>query len=518
MSRHTSRADIMKSTTHDSRTLQDNSIGHMRIRLLAIFILTIVSSVAVAAEPKPVNVLFIAIDDLRVHYGPYEIDKSLTPNIDSLASSGVAFTRAYSNVPVCGASRASMLTGVRPTVNRFTAFEAASEQTPWATSLPGHFKANGYYSISLGKIFNNPDDMAESWSEPEWRPNKAGSRPGVTNNDIIMTRHNYVTEEALEVARTGRTAHLAYEKADVEDDAYYNGQITNRAIADLNRLKEMDQPFFLAVGLVKPHLPFNAPARYWDMYDIEDIQLTATPQMPENAPKQAQHNWGELRNYGHYGRMPKKNSDELMPDDLARELIHGYYAATSYSDALVGRMLEELDKLGLSDNTIVVIWGDHGWSLGEHTQWAKHSSFNVANHIPLIVSAPGIPESSRGSMANGLVESVDIYPTLTELAKLSTPDHVQGESFRGLLDNPGKAGKPAVFLRWKNADSIRTEQYFYTEWRDKKGRVVANMLYDHDKDPSETVNLADERDYAVAVKELSRELAAHINSLEGEAQ
>jgi iduronate 2-sulfatase len=477
---------------------------------LAFFGITVCS-----ADQNPVNVLFIAIDDLRVQYGPYDIDKALTPNIDKLAASGVAFTRAYSNVPVCGASRASMLTGVRPTSTRFVTFESATDQTPWAVTLPEQFKKSGYYSISLGKIFNNPGDRAESWSEPEWRPNRKASEPGDGDNEKIMGRHNYVTEEALSSARTGKTAHPAFEKADVEDDAYYNGQIANRAIADLKSLKKMDQPFFLAVGLVKPHLPFNAPAHYWEMYKEEDINLSATPEMPVNAPPQAQHNWGELRNYGHYGQMPKKNTDEPMTDELARKLIHGYYAATSYSDALVGNILAELEALNLAENTIVVLWGDHGWSLGEHTQWAKHSSFNVTNQIPLIIKTPDMSAESRGSMANGLVESVDIYPTLTELAGLDTPDHTQGSSFKALLDDPQKPGKSAVFPRWKSADSIRTDRYFYTEWRNKSSKVIGRMLFDHFKDPTETINLAEDIAHATTVEKLHNQLAAHIQTVEG---
>lgn len=489
------------------------------IKILTVLLVMTFHGIAAGDDhQKPVNVLFIAIDDLRVQYGPYDIDTAHTPNIDKLAEGGVAFTRAYSNVPVCGASRASMLTGVRPTSKRFITFESAADQTPWATTLPEQFKNNGYYSISLGKIFNNPRDKAESWSEPEWRPNSKSSEPGGGNNQKIIARHNYVTEDALAVARTDRYAHLAFEKADVEDDAYYNGQIANRAIADLRRLKEMDQPFFLAVGLLKPHLPFNAPSRYWEMYEEKNIPLSATPDMPKNAPKEAQHNWGEVRNYGHDGAMPARNTDETMPDELARKLIHGYYAATSYSDALVGDILEELEALDLDDNTIVVLWGDHGWSLGEHTQWAKHSSFNVVNQIPLIIRTPGMSEEVKGSMASGLVESVDIFPTLTELAGLETPGHTQGSSFKTLIDDPESPGKAAVFPRWKNADSIRTDRYFYTEWRNRKGEVTARMLFDHFEDPTETVNLSEDPAHAQVVERLHSQLTAHIHSVETEAQ
>ncbi len=487
------------------------------MKIATVLLIMTFQSIAVGgAHQKPANVLFIAIDDLRVQYGPYDIDQAYTPNIDKLAAGGISFTRAYANVPVCGASRASMLTGVRPTSKRFVTFESATEQTPWATTLPGQFKKNGYYSISLGKVFNNPGDKPESWSEPEWRPNRKSSEPGAGDNQKIMGRHNYVTEESLSVALTGRMNHPAFEKADMEDDAYYNGQIANRAIADLRRLEKMDKPFFLAVGLLKPHLPFNAPSRYWEMYDEKNIQLSATPDMPKNAPAAAQHNWGELRNYGHYGQMPTKDANDLMPDELARQLIHGYYAATSYSDALVGNILEELEALNLADNTIVVIWGDHGWSLGEHTQWAKHSSFNIVNQIPLIIRAPGLPEKIRGSSANGLVESVDIYPTLTELAGLDTPDHTQGSSFKALIDDPTSPGKPAVFPRWKNADSIRTDRYFYTEWRNPRREVTARMLFDHHEDPTETVNLAEDPAHAQVVEKLHKQLTAHVQTIEAQ--
>jgi iduronate 2-sulfatase len=203
-----------------------------------------------------------------------------------------------------------------------------------------------------------------------------------------------------------------------------------------------------------------------------------------------------------------------MTDELARKLIHGYYAATSYSDALVGNILAEHEALNLAENTIVVLWGDHGWSLGEHTQWAKHSSFNVTNQIPLIIKTPDMSAESKGSMANGLVESVDIYPTLTELAGLDTPDHTQGSSFKALLDDPQTPGKSAVFPRWKSADSIRTDRYFYTEWRNKNSEVIARMLFDHFEDPTETVNLAEDIAHATTVEKLHNQLAAHIQSVE----
>jgi len=460
---------------------------------------------------KP-NVLFILVDDLRVQYGDYDFDNAITPNIDALAGQGVAFTQAYSNVPVCGASRASMLTGVRPTINRFVAFESADKIAPWAPSMAQVFTENGYTAYSLGKVFNNVTDHQSAWSELPWRPKGVVNEDSTSGNKkqaTLLSRHDYVTQQGIEMAKKGIKNHPAFEKADVEDDAYKNGKIAKRAISDLQRLKKAGKPFFLAVGLSKPHLPFNAPSKYWDLYDENNIQLTKTPDKATNAPKQSNHEWNELRNYGHDGAMPKKGN---MPDDIARKLIHGYHAATSYSDALVGNILAELNTLGLDDNTIVVLWGDHGWSLGEHTHWAKHSSYDVTNHIPLIIKVPGM---TKGEFSNGLVESVDIFPTLTALAGLKSPNSLQGDSLVPMLNDVSAEVNQAVFPRWKNADSIRTEKYLYTEWRNKKNnKVLARMLFDHSIDPRETINVAEESTYAQVVEDLHQQLAQHIKQTE----
>ncbi|WP_157829126.1 sulfatase [Colwellia sp. 75C3] len=460
---------------------------------------------------KP-NVLFIAVDDLRVQYGPYDFDKAITPNIDRLVNQGVAFTQAYSNVPVCGASRASMLTGVRPTINRFVAFESADKVAPWAPSIAKVFSDNGYTTYSLGKIFNNLTDHANDWSEFPWRPEGAKNEDSTSGNKkqaSLLSRHDYVTSDGLAMAEKGIKNHPAFEKADVVDDVYKNGKIAKRAISDLKRLKKAGKPFFLAVGLKKPHLPFNAPSKYWDLYDESTIELTKTPLKAKNSPSQSDHNWNELRNYGHDGAMPKKGK---MPDEMARKLIHGYHAATSYSDALIGNILTELESLGLEENTIVVLWGDHGWSLGEHTHWAKHSSYDVTNHIPLIIKVPGM---TNGEFAKGLVESVDIFPTLTQLAGLPAPSSLQGDSLVPMLKNPQATVNDAVFPRWKNADSIRTQNYMYTEWRNKKNnKVIARMLFDHRVDPRETINVAEDFKYAQVVVDLHNQLVAHIAQIE----
>lgn len=499
---------------------------HLSLVASSLFVLGFTSACTVDANTKAANksssfvtkklvkpnVLFIAVDDLRVQYGPYDFDKAITPNIDALVNQGVAFTQAYSNVPVCGASRASMLTGVRPTINRFVAFESAEKVAPWAPSIAKTFTDNGYTAYSLGKIFNNITDHAGEWSEYPWRPEGAKNEDSTTGNKkqaTLLSRHDYLTPNSLAMAKKGIKNHPAFEKADVSDDSYKNGKVATRAISDLKRLKKAGKPFFLAVGLKKPHLPFNAPSKYWDLYDENNIQLTKTPRRAKNAPNQSDHNWNELRNYGHDGAMPKKGN---MSDEMARKLIHGYHAATSYSDALIGTILAELKNLGLDENTIVVLWGDHGWSLGEHTHWAKHSSYDVTNHIPLIIKVPGM---TKGEFADGLVESVDIFPTLTELAGLPAPTSLQGDSLVPMLSDVTAKVNEAVFPRWKNADSIRTEQYFYTEWRNKKNnKVLARMLFNHRVDPRETVNIADNPIYSQVVADLHNQLAAHITQVE----
>ena len=457
--------------------------------------------VAQSAEPDEVrpNVLFLAVDDLRPELGAYGASHMRTPAIDRLAATGVTFVRAYANVPVCGASRASMMTGLRPTRERFlTYFTRVDEDAPGVPTVAGWFRQAGYTTISLGKVLHHSDDAVDSWSETPWDPQN-DSLPG------YRKWRNYLVEENIreDMKKDGNVP--AYEAPDVDDDAYFDGKVAVRAMAYLQRFAREDEPFFLAVGFVKPHLPFNAPKRYWDLYPEESLPRPVNQPFPESAPQLAWHNWGELRRYA---GVPE--GDAPVPEDLARTLVQGYRAATSYSDAQVGRVLDELERLGLADNTIVVLWGDHGFSLGEHGLWVKHSPFELANRIPLIVRAPG----GEPGVAHGLVESVDIYPTLVELSGLPRPGHLQGEDFTAALRGTDHAPRKAAFTRWQNSDSIRTDRYHYTEWRNRKGAVIGRMLYDRVRDPGETNNVAENPDYAIVVAELSGGLARHIRALE----
>jgi len=434
---------------------------------------------------KKRNVLFIAVDDLRPQLGCYGHKQMLSDNIDGLAADGVIFLRSYCQVPVCGASRASLLTGVRPTRDRFISYNVwAEKDLPGALSLGKHFKNNGYHTISNGKVFHHANDCKDSWSENPWRPRGPWM--------------NYLLEENKKLVREGSDGRgPAFESADVPDNAYFDGMIADKAISDLGRLADIDKPFFLALGFFKPHLPFNAPKKYWDLYNREEIDLADNPFRPKGAPDAALHNWGELRSYaGIPGKGP-------LSDELARTLIHGYYACVSYTDAQIGRVLAELERLGLRDNTVVLLWGDHGWNLGEHGLWCKHCNFETSLHSPLIVTAPGI---KGGTRTNALTEYLDIYPSLCQLCDLSLPAHLQGKSFVPLMKEPNRPWKKAVFSRYYNGDSVKTDRYRYTEWRKKDGQVYARMLYDHSVDWVENVNISERPENKELVEKLSEML------------
>lgn len=477
----------------------------MRIPLFSAVLLTIGILAAGCGgtndvERRP-NVLFIAVDDLRPEIGAYGASHMRTPHLDRLADEGILFHRAYANVPVCGASRASLLTGLRPTRERFWDYDTwVVEDAPGIVTLPQHFKMHGYTTVGLGKVFHHEEDAPDSWTRPVWHPGSDSSTMNTSSRDYLLPANR-----ALD-ARTGRRG-PPYEAAEVPDSAYYDGKIALRAADELRRLSDANEPFFLAVGFMKPHLPFNAPQRYWDLYPADSIHPPENDTLPDGAPAQAWHNWGELRQYGYVAPSPAP-----VPDTLARTLIRGYFAATSYADAMIGTVLDELDRLGLSDNTIVVLWGDHGFSLGEHGLWCKHSPFHHAVHAPLIVRAPGF---ERGREVKALVEFVDLYPSLAELAGLPRPQHLAGESFVAQMADPSLAGKEAVFPRWHNSESIRTDRYLYTEWYDQNGRPSARMLYDHATDPAETVDLVGDPAYASVVERLSERLLAHVDVVNG---
>jgi iduronate 2-sulfatase len=455
------------------------------------------------------NVLLICVDDLKPTLGCYGDRLARSPNMDRLASRGMLCRRAYCNQAVCAPSRNALLTGMRPTsmgiYDLGTHFRNAA---PNAVTLPQYFMQQGYRAEGMGKVFHvghgNDDDPA-SWSVPFWKEKVvayASSASGATNT---LTREEaYFANDTRPNATLPRGA--AYESPDVPDDAYPDGRIANEAIRRLRGAKERrGTPFFLAVGFVKPHLPFCAPKKYWDLYDRAAFKLAAPQKPPDGAPPYAPQFGGELRQYR---GIPERGP--LNPD-LQRTLIHGYYAAMSYMDAQLGRVLDEVEHLGFADDTIIVLWGDHGWHLGDHGIWCKHTNYEQANRIPLIVVAPGV--TRPGSRSDALVESVDLYPTLCALAGLpapNVPQQLDGTSLVPVLRRTLFAKrKAAVFHAYPRhpkdkgeliGRAVRTERYRLVEWKRPAAppESAELELYDYNTDPDETRNLAADKPKIVA--------------------
>jgi len=452
--------------------------------------------VYVHAAARP-NVLLICVDDLKPVLGCYGDKRVKSPNIDRLAKRGVLFERAYCNQAVCAPSRNALMTGVRPTTlgiyDLGTNFRFAGSNT---VTLSQHFKQHGYRAEGLGKIFHvghgNHEDAA-SWSVPHF-----GGRTVAyllpENRPEQGTREEALFANETDVAKLPRGA--PYESADVPDNAYPDGKIADEAIRRLRAAKGRAEPFFLAVGFLKPHLPFCAPKKYWDLYRRESFKIPALQAAPQDAPSYAPSSWGELRQYRD---VPEKGP---LSDDEARALLHGYHAAVSYMDAQLGRVLDELDRLRLAANTIIVFWGDHGWHLGDHGMWCKHTNYEEATRIPLLIAAPGV--SRKNTRTGALAETVDISPTLCELAGLPAPNNphpLEGKSLVPVLKLPSRESKEAIFHvypRNRPGDgailgrAVRTERYRLVEWK-KPGAAPETAefeLYDYKNDPEETKNLA----------------------------
>lgn len=441
------------------------------------------------ANKESLNVLFIAVDDLRPELSSYGINEIISPNIDKLSANGILFERAYCQQAVCSPSRTSLLTGLRPDSTHVYDLRTHFRKTvPDVVTLPQYFKNNGYFTTWYGKMYHGAlwDDI--SWSQQRRKPARGSNW------------RDYQTAENIAIAAENKGIGPAFEIGNVPDNAYADGRNTDSAIELLKQLSNDKKPFFLALGFVKPHLPFNAPKKYWDMYDPAAIELPAHKSAPENSPKLASTTSGELRAYSD---IPKKGE---LSDDQTRQLIHGYRASVSYIDAQIGRVMAELERLGLDKNTVVVLWGDHGFKLGDYGQWAKHTNFEIDTRVPLIISMPGM--KAKGKKTRALVELVDIYPTLTELADLPKPAHVKGISLVPLLDNPDLPWKQMAFSQYPRGQvmgySMRTEWYRYTRWQQKNNpdEMVAVELYDLEKDPQALVNVAGKRQNKQVIKQL----------------
>ncbi|MDD4777611.1 MAG: sulfatase [Fermentimonas sp.] len=465
---------------------------------------------------KPINILMILVDDLKPNLGCYGDETAISPNIDRLAQMGVRFGRAYCNQAVSVASRYNLLTGARSTTSGLYDFGTQLREVyPDGITLPQFFMQNGYHTEAIGKVFHvghgNTDDKA-SWSIPHHQ-DKLIEYLLPESTDRQLTREEALFENTrLQFPQTqiGRLPRgTAWEAPDVVDDAYADGRVARQAIYRLRELnKNPDHPFFMAVGFVRPHLPFSAPKKYWDLYDPEILPMPEYEKDPENAPHMAIKRGGEIDQF-----KPIPAGQYVYDDSLTRKLIHGYYASMSYMDAQLGRVLDELERLDMLENTIIVLWGDHGWHLGDHGYWTKHTNYEQANRIPLIIVAPStaIPGESTDQFA----ETVDIYPTLTELTgfgKPDTPQPIDGMSLIPVLKDPEVILKDHAYHAYPHGEylgrAIRTERYRLVEWKNRMNPSdVVYELYDYNNDPLETRNVADQN--PEAVENLKKILLTH---------
>ena len=506
---------------------------------------------AEASSATRPNVLFVAVDDLRPLLACYGAPGLHTPHIDALARQGLVFERAYCQNAVCSPSRTSVLTGLRPDSTRI--FDNATHfrrYAPDVVTLPQHFKEQGYHTEAIGKIYHScfenayvgrTLDDAPSWSVPSWfpPPQYYHTPEGMqTAREVFARQPHCGLEEGRMCIHTrhqefspgdGQDRSAAVldrwrehfvlgpisEAPDVEDDVLYDGQVGARAVASLRSMGA--QPWFLAVGFMKPHTPYVAPKRYWDLYQREDFIPAEASGIPEGAPALAllpQHD------HAPYSGVPESGP---LSDDEARHLAHGYAACVSFIDAQVGRMLRALEDTGQRENTIIVFWGDHGYHLGEQSRWGKQTCYETATRVPLVVQAPGM--RAPGQQTRALVELVDLYPSLCELAGLPLPAHLEGDSFAPLLNTPDLAWKPAAFSQFPRpvrlsvpehppqpgdcmGYSMRTERYRFTVWQEilSPEKHAGIELYDYAEDALETRNLAVDPGQAALVARLHQDL------------
>jgi iduronate 2-sulfatase len=464
------------------------------------------------------NVLFIAVDDMRCDLGCYGVKHVQSPNLDQLAASGVLFTRAYCQQAVCNPSRVSLLTGLRPDSTRVWDLNTDFRTTiPEAVTIPQHFRQHGYRAVAFGKIFHNifPDNV--SWDEPTCYVGGVIAHSGDSRRRLADFKQHMKAAgkppRAIERMRGPAT-----EVQEQPDDMNFDGKQTTEAIAKLRALAMGEQPFFLAVGYIRPHLPFITPKKYWDLYDRAKIPLATNPFLPKGAPPVAfgdrsfSGGFYELRGYMDYADAPSP-LERSLTEAQQRELKHGYYASVTFIDAQVGRLLAALQQLDLAKNTIVVLWSDHGWKLGEHNGWCKQTNYEIDTRAPLMIRAPAA--KANGQRCHSLVEFVDIYPTLSDLAGLPVPANLAGKSLRPLLTDPSAHVKDAAFSQFPRklegrdymGYAMRTDRYRYVEWLNAvSGQVAAVELYDHVTDAEENENIAGRPENAERLKQLSTQM------------
>ena len=462
-----------------------------------------------ARASERLNVLLILVDDLKPSFGAYGDTWVHSPNLDRLADRGMRFDMAYCNQAVCAPSRNNLLIGSRSTsIGVYSLGYHFRRAVPDAVTMPQYFMQHGYHAAGIGKVFHighgNVNDEL-SWSVP-FKPDKVIDYvlAASTNGQLTKEQALFSNKKAQGLPRGA-----AWENANVDDGAYADGRIATEATKRLKKYAKSRQPFFLAVGFTKPHLPFCAPRKYWDLYDPSDLPMPDTAKPPEDAPQYAGKTIGELNQYKPIPRRPP------LTDHLTRKLIHGYYASLSYMDAQVGRVLDELERLELDRSTMIVLWGDHGYHLGDHGMWTKHTNYEQANRIPLIFS--GARVTSAGQSSNAIVETVDVFPTIADLAGLPLPDGPQpidGKSLVPILRDPATSVRDHAYHCFPRSNNrlgraIRTERFRLVEWKQWGGEADSAdyELYDYRTDPNETTNIA--LDQPQVVVELSQILGTH---------
>lgn len=481
--------------------------------LLRFALLVLACSVPVLANDPP-NVLFIAVDDLRPELGCYG-NKAITPNIDRLAASGMRFDRAYCNQAVCGASRISLMTGLYPESTGLRSYHVKDWRKKLAdvTTLNQHLRHHGYLTLGLGKIYHERvgHDAVDGDNWDRWFDLAHETHWVDPENIATHDRNDKHYQETGKGPKRGPVT----ESVDVADDAYIDGKRADLAARLINQLGGRSEssaaapldakmlaenkPFFLAVGFTKPHLPFNAPKKYWDLYQRGNFHMPPNAGIPPGYPLEAANlNPGEIK---YYGDIPTDEPPTKWDGKLNQRLLHGYHACVSYTDAHIGRLLDALDENDLADNTIVILWGDHGWKLGDHSSWCKHTNFEVDTRVPLIIRRPG-REQTQGTKTSSLVELIDLYPTLCELAGIPLPPHLQGRSIAPILRDPSAAVRDSAYSSYPArvgqastiGHSIRTANHRYTQWWDQNDpeSVVAAVATDLSVDPGETTTLVDD--------------------------
>ncbi|HBE69382.1 MAG TPA: iduronate-2-sulfatase [Planctomycetaceae bacterium] len=529
----------------------------MRNSIITLILCVVTSPLALAADQdSQPNILFIAVDDLRPELGCYGSEIAITPNFDRIAAEGLLFTRAYCQQAICRPSRASLMTGRRPeSTGLFHNYVALRELQPDILTLPQHLIANGYQTAYCGKIFHQGDtDEEHSWSqEPASlkdvkRPRGPYALP--KNNRLKANNLKAMLAKYGEAARKGLASGPAFEKANVPDHAYIDGYNTLCAIATLKQMADSDRPFFLGMGYKLPHLNWCAPSKYWELYNPDNIELASESNAPDAGAAMGLHASFELRTRSN---IPKNGP---IDDKLARTLKHAYLASVSYVDAQIGLLLNALEQAGVADNTIIIVWGDHGWHLGDMGVWGKATNYEIATRVPMMIRVPGVQPLGRTSDA--LVELVDIFPTLCELTGTELPTGLEGQSFAALLEDPNQPWKSAAFSQYPNPAlrewaanplsvgmretwfgpliqnveqriiqqfpeqwdreffeqhlmgySMRTDQFRLVAWKDHRDPSAPPLfteLFDHRNDPSETRNIAAE--HPELVKSLLGQLAA----------